>query len=324
MRKKSFTFEIIGVIAILIGISILLVDKYADKTNNSEPTKNQDVVIDDKNKLEYNPSSYKKISINQNSNLYYIVPEDTFLSEIGTNYIEYKNDEIFISQYINYSSNDEIMKKINSNSNLDVITKKELENGNILILTKETSDRFYTEQLCLLIKVFDNYSYYLYYQIENKSFSDKFINEITSINGYNDSNNIVNQDGKWHFALDLKNKKEFELNYDSSKYSSVDYYQKYTYVLRNPEVSTEQVTIYFLYNELGIDESINTTFTIKSTEKMKLKSYDTWLYMTANADNVEYIEYLIMIDDYTKLRIRYPKSIKDKVDINDFLDFVYK
>lgn len=321
MRKKSFILGIIGVIAILIGISMLLVDKYADKTNNSEPTKNQDVVIDDNN--EFNPKSYKKIYINQDSNLYYVVPENVYLSMISTNVIEYKSDDIVIFRYSDIKSNDEIMSKINSNNSAE-ITKTELDNGNILILEKVKASGYSAERLHLFIKAFGEYSYYVCYQVENISFSDKFINKITSINKYNGIKNMINSNGKWHFDLDLKNKKKFELNYDSSKYSTTDYYKDYTYILKTSDTSTEQITFFFLYDEMGIDESINTTFTINSTEKIKLKNYDTWYYKTSNSENEEYDEYLIVIDNYTKLRIRYPKSIEDKVDVNDFLDFVYE
>jgi hypothetical protein len=325
MRKKGFILVIIGAIIFLIGISMLLVEKYNGKNNNSKANQNQNVIINDNN--EYNPISYKKISINQKNNLFYSVPKGAYLSKIKNNYIEYKNDDILILRYINYRSNDEIMAMINSNADPDNhvdISTTELENGNILIVSKETSNGYYAEQLNFLIKVFDNYSYYVYYRIENMSFSDKFIKEITNINEKNDNNNIVNQDGKWHFDLYLKNKKEFELDYDSSKYSTLDYYQDYTYVLTVPETSNEQITLYYLYDELGVDASINTTYKINSTEKLKLKKYDAWLYMTVSSDNTEYIEYLIKIDDYTKLRIRYPKSIESKVDVNDLLNFVYK
>ncbi len=328
MKKKGIIIITIGIILIIISLLFL---EHKDNKKNSNfdilwTTEYQKGEIITENITKYNPSSYKKVNINKDNKLFYIIPQDVYLSRIGNNIIEYNNDEIFIFRREFVMSNDDITSMINASNELVEsveILKYELENGNVLILKKELNDEYYSEQLNLLIKASSQYSYYLYYQIENMSFSDEFINEIINSNKYQDNNKETNQKGIWHITLNSKTKKVFELNYDASKYLH-DNNQYSTLVLKTDNDSDKYVYFDFYYDVLGVDETLDTSYTINNSEKIRLKDYDVWQYNTIGSDGIEYFDYVVMIDDYTKIRINYPKSLENKVDINDFLNIVYE
>lgn len=321
MKKISYILGVVGVI--LIIISILLLDKNNENII-SWNVEYQNQEENPKNTKEYNAKSFQKIDINDGHYFYYIIPQDAYLSRVENNNIEYQNSYITISLY-NYNIDDkEISSVLDSYDNSIQILKYELENGNILILKKIMDDTTYSETLYLFINVGNNLFYKLNYHIENMTFSNSFINEISDISKYksNDSNlrNITNE---WNILLENNNKKTFKLNYNSSKYYRAKIYNDFEMYLKSNQDSDEFIYIVFNYNKLGIDKSTLTS-SINGNEKIKLKDYDILLYTTFNRNNKEYINYDIMIDNYTKLKISYPKSIEDKVDINDFLNFTYE
>lgn len=343
MKKISLFFGIIGLILLTFSV-IFIVNSSKSSNNNKNDNNNDSNNLDDeiiipwtneyqngeneaKNLKKYEPSSYKKITINQDNSFYHIIPKDVYLCRIGNNDIEYCNKKISVLRYTEIVDYDRISSIINSgksSGNYIEFLKYELENENIILLEKRIDGNHYSEKLHLFIKSFFKHYYYMYYYVDNMNFSNAFINEIINMNKYKDNNKYVNQDGKWVLSLGIKNKNKFELRYDTSKYLKTDYYQDYVFTLRTDENSSETINIYFYYDNLGVNENTNTTFTIKNSEKMKLKNYDVWLYKTVNSKNIEYIDYIIMLDKYSKLRINYPKSLENQVDINDFLNFIYK
>lgn len=325
MKKISYILGLLGVISIVI--SILLLTKEINSENTllwtTEYQNKEDISI----KFEkYNASSFQKIIINKDNAISYIIPLDVYLYKIINSITEYNNNDINILKYNNAVDNDEILNLIDlsdESNTSKVVLKHELDNGNIIYLEKKLRNGSYNERLHIFIKAFEQHYYYVCYQINNKTFSDSFINEVINMDKYKDDSNYLNQDGKWYLYLHANNKKAFELNYNPSKYIKNDDYQGNILSLKVDKDSDKLINIYFYYDQKGIDENINTTFTIKNSQKLMLKDYVAWLYTTIHKE-VEYDDYIIMIDNYTKLRVTFPKSLEDKVDINNFLNFTYE
>ena len=329
MKKISYILGGLGVILILISILLLNATNNDEKEQDSSDilwtTEYQKGNVDNKNISKYSVNIYKNEYINQNK--YYIIPQDAYLSCVENHIIEYQNDKMTIVQYNYYVNIDEISKIIKSYDNMNSsveILKKELPNGNVVLLEKN-SDEHYAEILNLFIKIDNNSYYHIYYRIYDMNFSDSFIEKIINIEKIKDDNYISNnQDGEWNLSLDTNNKKRFNLKYNSSKYFKEESYQNYELNLKVDKNSYDIVRVLYNYNVIGINDEIQTPYTISNSKKIKLKNYDTLLYTIMNNDNREYINYDIMIDKYTKLRISYPKNIEDKVNINDFLNFTYE
>lgn len=343
MKKISYILIILGIIFITSSLLLLKLQNNNNSNNNNDDNE----IIEEENTIpwtteflkedisnkdyqKYNAESYKIINISRFNNLYHIIPEDAYLKRIIDNCTEYSNDKIYIYRYNSVVDKNEISSIIDSAkslSNSKVMFKYELEEGNVLLLEKRIDNGVYNERLYLFIKAFQDHYHRLYYSVENMSFSNSFINEIINMNKYkSDYNNLINKDDKWIMSLNAKDKKVFELNYDSSKYHKYVYYHDYNvFPLKIDENSDNVINLFFYYDNLGVDEEVSTTLTIKDSKKIKINDYDSILYTTIEENTgEEYNDYIIFIDDYTKIRVNFPKSIEDKVDINDFLNFVYK
>lgn len=325
MKKISYILGILGVILILIAI--FLPNKNNNDNNlgwNIEYKKDE---ITNQNFPEYNYNSYKKININQNNNYYYIIPQDAYLSSMTNDIVEYRNNEILIIRYNYYLDNDKIINLINSYKNSDIsveILKKELPNGNIYLLEK-TYDGNYHETLNIFIKIDNVYYYHLYYRVNNMRFSNEFINEITDMSKYQETgSNYSNVEGMWQVSINAVNKKTFSLIYDSSKYYKGELSQDYGMLFKINNNFEKIVQLSLIYNKEDIDEE-NDLYTISSSEKRKLKGYDCIINtIVYHESNDEFIHYIIILDNNTKLMISYNKKIEHEVDISDFLNFTYE
>ena len=326
MRKVSYILGTLGVISIIISILLLNMNNNGNKITIPWTNEYQKGTINNQNLQEFNESSYKKVIINQDNKFYYIIPENSYLSRVGNNIIEYRNDKLITLRYSLVSNNETMTKMIKEYQNFKgsvEILKYELTNGNILLLVKQYDDH-YEETLNLFINLGGGYYYQLSYHIYNVKFSDDFINEIINLEKYQNGTIGNNKEGEWNLPLDIKGKKMFNLKYDSSKYIKDNIYQDYELSLKVNNESNKVVKVIFNYNSSAIEEDINTTYTITNTKDIKLKYYDSKLYTMVDKNNVEYLTYAIKLDSNTKLLITYNKSLEKEVDINNFLNFTYE
>ncbi len=341
MKKISCILGIIGGLLIVAAIILLVFNNNPNNNSNNKKKDTNSIPWNSESQKgkntakgikKYNTKSFDKYYIDQSDSLFHIIPQEADLCRIENSNIEYCNDKIQFLRYIYIVDNEKITSIIDSSddeldnlNSYNEVLKYELKNENILLLEKRIDNGTYSETLHLFAKAFFKHYYYMYYYIENMSFDDSFISEIINTDKYQGDNKYLNQDGKWILYLNASNKKTFELNYDATKYFRTDYYQDYIFSLKTDKESDEVINLYFYYDKSGIDENLNTSFTIISNEKMKIKDYDVILYNCINKEQgKDYIIYEVMIDGYTKLLVSYPKNIADKVNINDFLNFEFK
>lgn len=325
MKKLSYILGVLGVI--LIITAIFLLNTHNNDNNLGWTIEYQKGQITNQNFPEYNADTYKSVNINQNDNYCYIVPQNAYLSSMANDVVEYRNDRMLIMRYNQYLKEDkitDIINSYNSSSGSIEILKKELPNGNIYLLEK-IQDQSYIETLNVFVKIDNTYYYRLYYRVYDMRLSEAFINEIMDVSKYQaDSSNHINNEGEWQISIDAASKKTFNLKYDSSKYFKSDLDQDYGILLKIDNNIEKMVQLTFIYNNEEIDDKENDLYTISSSKKIKLKDYDCILNTIVYDTGVEFIHYIVIIDNNTKLMVSYNKLLEQEVDINDFLNFTYK
>ena len=178
----------------------------------------------------------------------------------------------------------------------------------------DNGENDYLEKIILFVNIESNY-YEIDYNIYNSMFSEQFIEDIIS-------SIKVNKDSNKNNVFDLINKKMI-LKYDNSKYSIISR-NKYHMILNNNNANVELSIFYDDQTSFNEIYDIYHDKLKASYEKTTIANYEIIKYQYTDANQKNYLDHIIRVDNNTLLSVKYEKQYENVLNINDFLNFTYE
>ena len=353
MKKNGLIILIVGIILVLIPI--LFPNILKGKNNNSEIKPNNEnskwVILYGSeiktDKEKYNQTDLKEdyfYSIDeQNSKYIFALPKENRLTKLAY-YSNYYSGEVLV-EYSDVEITDintYATKLKDQLNNFDKIYIQKMvinDSETVLNVKANNSEKgFYFEELRLLYKNTDNNYSYVKYQIQNKEFSQEFIDKI--INGFKKVNekaintNCTKKDTQYIGNMIINDiNKRIEFKVDANKYALKDTpgYDNYQENFINNIPESEEVTeniidkqiylSFILSDDLTNTLNNNTRLNISNAKEItidgkKIKKYDL------SKDGEYRANYIIDLSSNISMFIDITSTL-DNVDslLKDFIDF---
>ena len=309
---------------LLIGLSFIHLNNNKENISEEWTTYYQKGNIEKNQISYYQNDKYKRINL-KNNEKYYIIPDIQYSSIINQELFKYKNDLISIIQYNQVIKENDLQKNIDNLKKNDIsdliILKRDIENHNVLYWEKIVYQNTYYENLYLFIKEDTGY-YEIIYSINDSSFTDDFISEITNFSKYENYELTVNANNEAKLFIDTaKGKKELKLWIDSSKYTKDDTNlnddSKITIYSKNDSEYQISISLYYTSDNNSLDEEK------KFLGVNQIQGYDVGSYYYEIESGIENGIYNIYVDDNVKIKIEYDSKFDNLFDISDFMNFTF-